>query len=1060
MPKITIPLNSGCHQELDQRLLGSDKLRAVINGRLDREGRIRVRAGYTALSMKVQNAFVPANSTLMIAYDLSSLNSRLVALGDIDERPGSGQLGPGYAVDLFEYTGLTAQPWRASTERATANVARRLPSATDLRDLGILGDTTGGARAAACSALGGHVLMTWEARGDTVSGITGQQYARIVLAETGQLMTHSSLSIGTANHIPQKGRATTTASKLVVVVADFGTGGGGTRLKLFGYTYTPGTSTTLSQVATALITVAAKTLGYFNVCTVTGGDGIALAVVEDVGTGVIQVRRYDGSLAVVTPSGGQYANISLGSDPDSIAIEADVTSDTLTVVCSHGGDLKIFSYVLSTGATIGAPPYGATTQSTDDIQTTSFSVGVCRYDADEILISMHAVRNGVPTSSNAVILATYRPADHDESVRRMCVIRDSLPASTPIVKDGEALLAVKRIGDVAFSGTVGDVVVISTVLTTDFATLSNIVVPQAAPDLGVTGRFFQFLPDMTQDATTGKYYWCRCLFDASGFEVPDVTEFELGSTARRQMVEMAGNLYISGGIVLQYDGKTLSEAGWLERPRILSITPSNSTGTLDNSHTYTYVATWDYVDANGDISRGPVSFPFEVTMGAAEDTNTVVVSVPLSMRLNARTINDGSSIRVRLWRNTVDVVDTVETPSSLLQLVSTMSVDQSFFAGQTVSFVDTMPDSTLVDQEVLYTQVQSPLDNHASQPAKYLSIGNECLMSSGLHVPSKWNISKPLQPDETVSYAQNGTLAFEGRVQRGELEQAMGFAQSWLLATQRELWLLNGSGPDIRGIGEFQRQYRIPSDGGMRADGWRSVVEFGKGVMFQLEDDQLYLWAGGAPKPVGLEIQDTMLEFPNVMAACHVKGQQCVALALQNDAGDDGVIALWDQVTDQWFIDDVGVVDALAEHDGRLAYLQGGVVYLEDSDYGSGTAVPLTVDTGNVARTGSAGAGGVERMLATGVYQGDCTAELLIKYTDDQSFTSLGTQDLLAADGYSAGDPFDLEWAPNRDDVSRFELRLSITSTASNTKQAWCNAIEVHYTEDDGPKRMGDARRR
>jgi hypothetical protein len=1059
MPVLTIPLNYGCHEEVDQRLSKDGQLRTVVNGRLDREGRIRVRAGYTALSA---NLTAGGASSLLVAYDLSSLNGRLVALADVNGNPGGASDSIGRPTDLFEYTGLTAMPWRATYGvLPDGTVApQRLPFATDLRDLGMLGDTTGGARAASCSALGGHVLMTWEARGDTVSGITGQQYARIVLAETGQLLVNSSLSILTAAHIPQKGRATVTASKLVVVVADFGTGGGGTRLKLFGYTYTPGTSIDLEQVATPLITVVAKTLGLFNVCTVTGGDGIALAVVDDVGTGVVQVRRYDSSLAVVVPSGGQYANITLSADPTSMVIEADVTSDTLTVVVVDAGDLEIYSYVLSTGAVIGTPPYGATTQGSHDLQTTTYALGVCRFDADEIAIAMHVDWKTVPLSSNATFIATYNPATHDETSFRSSVIQDSLPVSSPVMKDGQVVMAVKRIADVAVSSAKGDVVLLATTLISGAAILSANVIPLAAPDLGLTGRFFQFLPDLTQDATTDTYYWCRCLFDQSDFEVPDVTELELGSSARRQMAEMARSLYISGGIVLQYDGKTLSEASWLERPRILSITPSNSTGTLDSSHTYTYVATWDYQDANGDISRSPVSFPFEVAMGAAEDTNTVVVSVPLSMRLNNRTINDAASIRVKLWRNTVDVVDSVETPSALFQLAAQQSIDQTFLAGQAVTFVDTVPDTTLDDQEILYIQVTSPLDNHGSQPAKYLSVGNECLMASGLPHRNEWNVSKPLQPAETVCWAQNGTLAFEGRVQRGDLEQALGFAQSWLLVTQRELWALNGAGPDIRGSGEFQRQYRIPSDGGMRDGGWKSVVEFGMGVAFQLDDDQLYVWAGGTPKPVGLEIQDTMLQFPNVVAACHIKGQQCVAFALQNDAGDDGVIALWDQTNGQWFIDDVGAVDSLAEHDGRLAYLQGGVVYLEDADYGTGTAVPLTVATGNVAKTGSAGAGGVERMVATGVYQGDCALELLIKYTDDQTFTSLGSQSLLAADGYAAGDPFDLEWAPNRDDVSRFELELLVTSSASGTKQAWCNAIEVHYTADDGPKRMGDARRR
>jgi hypothetical protein len=436
------------------------------------------------------------------------------------------------------------------------------------------------------------------------------------------------------------------------------------------------------------------------------------------------------------------------------------------------------------------------------------------------------------------------------------------------------------------------------------------------------------------------------------------------------------------------------------------------------------------------------------------------------MRLNAPNDSlttsplDGTSVTVKLYRNTSDVVSGVTTPSPLFQLVGSQAIDMSQFPGEAVTFIDLMSDATLTDQEILYTQSDSPLDNHAPHPSDYLSASSESIMCSGQPAPERWQISRPLQPAQTVAWAQNGVIAFEGRAQRGEIEMALGAAQTWMLATKRELLLLNGSGPDNQGKGEFQKSYRIPSDGGMRADGWSSAVEFGQGVMYQLEDDQLYLWAGGAPQPVGLEIQDTMLDFPNVVAACHITGQQCVALALQNDAGDDGCIALWDQQTKQWYRDDVGAVAALAEYQGRLAYLQDGVVYLEDADYGTGTAPDLILQTGNCAKTGAAGASGVERILLTGVYQGDFEAELAIKYTDDTTYTSLGSVSFTASgDGYAAGDPFDQEWMPTRDDTSRFELQLTISGT-TNSKLAWLNAIEVHYDPDDGPKRLGDARRR
>jgi hypothetical protein len=210
--------------------------------------------------------------------------------------------------------------------------------------------------------------------------------------------------------------------------------------------------------------------------------------------------------------------------------------------------------------------------------------------------------------------------------------------------------------------------------------------------------------------------------------------------------------------------------------------------------------------------------------------------------------------------------------------VSVRSASQA--TGGATATADANSDTAIETQPIIYTQVQTNLDNHAPLPCKYMAYGSDRMFVAGLPFSDQWQCSKPLQPSEQIAFAQDGVLAFSGRI-RGEIRAVICAAQSTLFITGRELWLLNGGGPSLTGQGEFQAAYRIPSDGGMREDGWRSVVEFGNGYMYQLEDEQLYLWSGGQPAPVGLEIQDTLEEFPNVVAACHVTGQQCVALALQ-----------------------------------------------------------------------------------------------------------------------------------------------------------------------------------
>ncbi len=1011
MPVITIPLNSGCHEETDQRLMTDGRLRTLRNGRVDREGRIRVRNGYTAVDERVVNQ----SGQTMIAYDLATYRGRMVALGDTSDSP------VGYPTSLFDWID-GARPWRRVMPSG-----QNIPRLTHLKEvLGSTGSTNIGSHSAA--ACNDRLLFSYGSSDDAVM---------MIQPSTGRVLFIDDTDEG-SGRVAKNLKMCETDAKIIAVGQNASSP---TPRFLYGYSLDE-TSRFMADgdIATALIDAGVgNTILEWALSRVAGSEHFA--IVAELSTGAVVTRVFTASGVVVVPSGGQFADIT--ANPTAVAIEADSASNTVNVAMIVGGETRLFTFNLTTGAEVGTGPHVSSNMGAATALSVPYLV---RASATSVIV-VAGINDAV---ADKVGLESYNPATNTFDTTNTTYLEDAEVHAQPAFQGGEVVLAIRHNS----VGGTGPILVLSVAL----SAAANDVTVLASVDLDLWGepggRLFE-------DQVTGKWYWNR-LYSIGTVNDRDravVSEFDLDSPARRQMVESGNLLYISGGCPLVYDGAACVEMNFADHPRIIDSAVANSSGTLDSDATYTYGYHYQDTDARGNVVFSSVADPEEVVMGASDDTVTLTLSRPYSLRCNLGSDSWLGSVYGLAFRNTNDLVDAVATPSALLQWIgNTFTADSGDPLGDPGTEVDGSGDATVETRTVIYTQARTILDNRPPRPCWLMAFDGQRMMTNAPR-SEHWRASKPLQTEEQVAFAREGVLAFQGSLP-SDIEAIIPYSQSWLMITSRDLWSVNGQGPNIDGAGEFQPAYRIPSDGGMRPGGWVSVVEFGKGVMFQLIDDQLYLWAGGAPKAVGLEIQDTMLEFPNVVAACHVSRQQSVALALVNDAGDDGCIAIWDQQAGHWYRDDVGVVTAMCEHDGKLAFIQDGVVYLEDDDYGEGPAVPLTISTGNVAKTGAAGASGIQLVHLNGVFLDECTLEMRIKYTDDVNFTSLGVETVNVAAGYVAGAPFDLEWQPPRDDGSRYELELVMTSSAADTKLAWLNAIEVHYDIDDGPTRVGDARRR
>ncbi len=1131
MPVTVVPFDAGQHQGISKNLLPTGTFALLENGQLDRDGRLRVRAGFA------QVASTTYGIGTFVGYDLYSYNDRLLALGD--------RTALGFPTDLFEFTqGYGAKAWRPTDPD---NTLPRLPRTTRVRDIGSPSEQEGGLTCFGCAASAGYCTLVYN-NNDTL----GTGFAHVFNPVNDQTLCFLRIDGSGATQPKRNIQAVGLDTKVVILGLD------DAAAQLNAKTFTYATSTAFSGAIAGIF--ASTTIQHFAACRVTGADQFAVVVGQT--NGDLIVKRFSNTAVDVGVSYGIKHN-GVGSLV-SVAIEADVTANVICIVAIVGFAMNAYLFNLTTGADIGSGPFTTATLS----GKTALRVGICREDAfaDTICVDV--------TSDTEPSIYIFDIAMSTGVLSDLGIIRDAQMASNPIEHASEVVLAI-RYGVARKHQSTNQLVSHSR------APTDNRLTPQIGKDLEIADSTSFALPTLTQDLSTGKYYWANAIVNKEEVRPgttnnsvdaqPLVTEFLLGSPDRRQAAQLGNELYIAGGCPTLFDGRQLFESGYHMRPRIISVTPSTATGSLLPLAQYDYVGIWEATDADRNIHRSAISTISNVTMGATDNTNTIVMTSPHSLRCNTGVFNSGGSVRLKLFRSfatvtniaatllgtkSVDPPDTSLNLSTLgiqyhdtvagsfflsvtfgagdnnsatiaatinassigtklvataegslirltailtgstasfyvdagsittgatlgyatgsknrvsgstnfskgqnLQLCATASIGANSRPGSFVTLVDTLADSNagLASQEILYTQVISPLSNFAPPPHDYVWAGKERLNTGGQPKRDQWTVSKLISQGDPVNFAFNGQLGFSNRV-AGDIQAVLVEGDSNTYFTRRKIWRISGRGPETNGQGEFFAADEVDSTGGVRDNtSWKSLVKISDGTFFQLADDKLYLLhPGGIPEWIGQPVRDTLAAFPNIVAAAHFSQRQAVVFACQNTAGNDGKLLVYDLRRKIWSQDNIGPVTALAEFNGRVAYLLGGNVFLEDLTPGvSGNFIPFTVTLGSFIGFGPMGWGSIQKILLLGVYRGDVNIEAQISYDDGKTFVTMGNFDVTTANGYVQDAPVQLEFAPAVQECSRFALRFLQTRSGSATEGVWLNALELHHSQNVGANKLG-----
>lgn len=1114
MPLTTFPLASGENDSVDSKLLPDGLVRRAENVVLQRDGRMSIRPAFSALGTTTYG------TGTFVGYDLAEYRGRVVALGD--------RLGLGLPTDVFELQpDGSARAWRPSDPDGAYP---RLPLLHSPRLLAQQVDQQGGVDEFQQAVSSTHLGVVFQT--------AAMSYVHIVRRDTDQTVLFQALD-ATDDPVDVLHIVAVSTGEFCVV----GAKGDGSEVTMV--TFDPA-----SDVALSSPVVLFTGSGVSTVSAVASGSNL-----------VVSTGRADGNTSTAlfdTAGSVQQAMGTIVGNNALLDISAPDPNGRLAVVSSSSG-ITVSTLDIATGTVTAGPTSFAAVSG-----LTVVNAGAMSDSTNQVMVSVSTSEGPSVTAQTYLLVTgafTGSPTEYPD------ITMTALPA---LLRTSSFF----TFGAVSGTGGGEENGVSSSAYYQARLGNASSLAPVAAMDFGTAESPSAIPPTVVFDGT--EFFYPRLAVNEDGLASGTVLSMNR-TVSRRQTATVGGALYIAGGTVCRYGGRCLTETQFHERPRIISLTPSNGAGALLSGAEYDYRLHWEWVDELEEVTKSAVSEIFTVSMGASDDTVTLVCSTPHSLRVSDGATELGASVRVVLYRTAAtatltpptmtgaNVLDLSESdfsglqigflfedsagsssltytfgsnPASLTAMVSELNGDTGatasgravygqngsrltvslveggednyiaipvlgtpggtlagFFGaqtqfgttertkgtnfhrtaigyipaaadpGDTLSVVDTRADQSdpidtdtdLIAQGIVYTQSNSTGSDVSPLPSSYIAAGHDRMLASGHPDPSLWTVSKLHQRSGALAFADENLLSFSGQIP-GDVLAVYQFGEVMLLWTESELYAVQGQGPSLNGQGEFFAPRRIPTDGGMKDGGWRSLVETAAGLFFQLDDDKIYLLTRALKLEwVSHAARRRLEEYPEVTAAAHSRATQEVVFSVTNAAGDEGGHLRFDIRTGQWLFDTVGPTDALVAVDGRVHALVGGVVQRQDLTAGEGSVVVAVVETGDFQGFSRLGYGQLQQVAILGSWRGNCSCLVEVSYDSGLNWAQLILASLQDTE-YTADQAVRLQASPAIQMVESFRIRITVTPEASSAGID-LHAIALQTTKSPGVERAADIHR-
>lgn len=466
------------------------------------------------------------------------------------------------------------------------------------------------------------------------------------------------------------------------------------------------------------------------------------------------------------------------------------------------------------------------------------------------------------------------------------------------------------------------------------------------------------------------------------------TQIDFQITNPYQNDVLGENLHITGGVLKMYDGSKIVEHGFNIFPEDLTAGSTSTTGGSMVDGQYLYQAVYSWTDAYGQIHQSAPSSGLTVTLSGGTSTQKQTINVP-TLRLT-----DKENVIIDLYRTEADGTIAYKVTSTSSPVFNDKTVD-------TIAIEDTLGDSSLISNEILYT-VGGFLDNISAPASRLIESFNDRIFLAGLEDPNKVVFSKIRDEAEPVEF--NDTLYKMVNDVGGDITALHVMDDKLIIFKQDALFYISGDGPNDLGEQDtYIEPERISSEVGCIDP--RSVVLTPVGLMFKSRKGIYILTRALGLQYIGADVED--FNDLTVTSAIVVPSDNQVRFTTS-----DGECLVFNYFTQKWAtFTNHRALDAITV-DSDYYYLRpDGAVYKEADDKFTdhGSSINIALESNWISFGDVQGFQRVRKLFILGTYKSKHKLRVRIAYNFKEAFTEeviIDTADFTDDTAYGEDSPY------------------------------------------------------
>jgi len=499
------------------------------------------------------------------------------------------------------------------------------------------------------------------------------------------------------------------------------------------------------------------------------------------------------------------------------------------------------------------------------------------------------------------------------------------------------------------------------------------------------------------------------------------------------------SLYVSGGILKQYDGDSIVEAGFLDTPPpIASIVPgdyyTSSTGGLTNNSSYQYCVVYKWTDRTGKVHRSAPSRVVQTT------TPATVGEYRVNITFTPLYFTNKNNVQIELYRTTANGTIFYNVSHVVQSAGSDNILTGVYLNGKyATSITDNVADVELVYAEPLYT-TGGELENDAPDASSFVAAYKSRLflfLSDGytLQYSKETGLGEPVR----FSAAFKVPLDNEG----GPATCGITMDDHFLIFKERAIFALTGEGPNSLGQqGDFKKPYLVTTDAGCIDP--NSLVLTPNGVMFKSLKGIYMLKRNFALQYVG----DSVEAFNDkvVVSSTLLSTVNQVRFILENN-----IALVYDYYANSWTTyDNIRGVDAL-EFNGTYYYVTNDGYVMKETPglyKDNGQFIPMKIRSSWIQIGGVQGFQRFYKMLLLGNYKSPHKLQVSFSFDYNNYYvenTIVDTTAIIEGTPYGSGTYGTESPYGGEGNIYQFQVNPSIQKC-----QSFTYTIEDVRTTEDG----------